>query len=311
LSSAPAGSTIICESWFPLELSKPIIIDKPFTLQGHNARLPEKLGETSLIEVISENVTLADLELHGNYNPVDQVNRGPLIKIHKGGFRVERCWFFDSSKDGVQISPVAGAKEDNIGGIVKDSKAFRMGRDAVSISGGVEGLKIRNVTVENVSQKKGYYRGAVEVSDGIDNITVRNVYAEDCVYALDVQYHRRDCASNTNVTIENVIAVNCRHILRTANSPRGDASLTLRNIKGDNCESPIYIKNTESVSIDTVTILNHQSKEKAPISFDNCQQLTLRNTTIESIHFANQPVTLKDCKDVDIQELTKNKLSTH
>ncbi|MDE0769321.1 MAG: hypothetical protein OSB19_13125 [Opitutaceae bacterium] len=232
IDAAPVGSTIVCDSWRPQTLNTPIIINKSLTLKGLSARLPEGLGKTSLIEVTAENVTLLDLELHGNYDSVDQDIRAPLINITKGGFRVERCWFFDSSKDGVQIQPVDGATEDIVGGVVKDIKAFRMGRDAVSISGGIEGRKIRNVTVDNVSLIKGYLRGPVEVSDGIDNIVVRNVYAEDCVYAIDIQDHRRKCASNVNVTIENVTAVNCKHILRTANSIRGHAGLTLRDFTG-------------------------------------------------------------------------------
>ena len=300
IDAAPAGSTVVCDSWYPLTLSTPIIINKPLTLKGLNARLPEGLGKTSLIEVTTENVTLLDLELHGNYNSVEQVNRAPLINISKGEFRIERCWFFDSSKDGVQIQPADGATEDIVGGTIKDIKAYRMGRDAVSISGGIEGRKVRNVTVDNVSQIKGYYRGAVEVSDGTDNITVRNVYAEDCIYAVDVQDHRRKCAANTNVTIENVTAVNCKHVLRTANSPRGHANLTLRNFTAENCEAPVYIKNTEGVSIDGLTILNHQNEKSPPISFENCQSVKINNLKTESLHFADQPVKNIDSTNVRV-----------
>ncbi|MCB1123381.1 MAG: hypothetical protein KJT03_17645, partial [Verrucomicrobiae bacterium] len=255
------------------------------------ARLPVGLGQTSLIEVTAEGVTLVNLELHGNYDSVDQDNRAALINIYRGNFRVERCWFFDSSKDGVQISPVPGATEDISGGVVRDITAFRLGRDAVSISGGVEGRKIRNVTVDNVSLIKGYLRGAVEISDGTDNIVVRNVYAEDCVYAVDVQDHRRECASNTNVTLENIHAVNCKHIVRTANSERGHAGLTLRNVTGQHCELPVYIHNTESVSISSLKISGHTSSENPPIRFRNCQNVVLDNVEIESVHFATRPIT--------------------
>jgi hypothetical protein len=300
IDSAPPGSTIVCESWQPLLLSEPLIIKKPLTLKGLNARLPTGLGRTSLITVTAENVTLTDLELHGNYDSVDQDNRAALINIHKGGFRVERCWFFDGSKDGVQISPEAGVDADIVGGTIRDIKGFRMGRDAVSISGGTEGRKIRNVSVENVSLIKGYLRGAVEVSDGTDNITVRNVYAEDCVYAVDVQDHRKDCASNTNVIIENVTAVNCKHILRTANSPRGHAGLVLHNFKGINCEAPINIKNTEGVSINGLTILDHRSEKSPPVSFQNCQNVQIRNLSSKSNHFKTEPVMSEDCTKFNI-----------
>ncbi len=98
------------------------------------------------------------------------------------------------------------------------------GRDLVSISGGNRGQRIRNVSVENVRLKKGYLRGAVEVSDGTDNITVRHVYAEQAVYAIDVQDHAsarkktaetaHPCAPNTNVILEDVLAVDCRHAIQ-------------------------------------------------------------------------------------------------
>src|SRR4029078_769201 len=122
----------------------------------------------------------------------------PLVWIQQGDFKVERCSFFDSSKDGVNITPPDGdAGRDIVGGTIRDIKAFRMGRDAVSVSGGNNGLKVRDVTVENVRLEKSYHRGAVEVSDGTNNISVRNVYAQDAVYAIDVQDHGKGSAPNT------------------------------------------------------------------------------------------------------------------
>ncbi|MBK1876197.1 nucleoside hydrolase-like domain-containing protein [Pelagicoccus mobilis] len=135
IDSAPAGSVISCDPTQQFTLQEPIRIDKAITLKGLNARLPDGLGSTQLIVVESEGVKLTDLELHGNYDSVDQEVRSPLISIHAGDFRVERCSFYDSSKDGVEINPLEGS-DDIIGGIVRDIKAYRIGRDAVSISGG-------------------------------------------------------------------------------------------------------------------------------------------------------------------------------
>ncbi len=113
------------------------------------------------------------------------------------------------------------------GGLIRDIEAFRMGRDAVSLTGGSKGLKIRDVIVERVSLKRGYERGAVEVSDGASNIFVRDVYARDCLYAIDVQDHRGKSAPNRDIVIKNVTAVRCKHIIRTANSPRGHSGLLI------------------------------------------------------------------------------------
>lgn len=198
---------------------------------------------------------------------------------------------------------------DIVGGIIRDIEAFRIGRDAVSISSGNLALRVRDVTVENVSLRKGYLRGAVEVSDGTDNIRVRGVYAEGCPYAIDVQDHRGRSAANTNIDIEDVTAVNCRHIIRTANSPRGHAKLTLRNFTGKKCEAPVKISNTRDVSIDGLRILGHESQKSPPISIENCQGVNLENVPIVTAHFADQPSRSKNCVDVNLTGLTCTKLS--
>ncbi|MCH8217015.1 MAG: hypothetical protein IH892_09610 [Planctomycetes bacterium] len=299
IDDAAPGATIVCDTEAQFELSAPLVIKKPMALKGLNARLPRGLGRTSLIVVDAVGVALTDIELHGNYDSVDQQDRASLIKIRKGNFRLERCKFYDSSKDGVEISPESGGT-DIVGGIIRDIEAFRIGRDAVSISGGNQGLRVRDVTVENVSLSKGYLRGAVEVSDGTDNIRVRGVYAEDCPYAIDVQDHRGRSAANTNIDIEDVTAVNCRHIIRTANSPRGHAKLRLRNFTGKNCEAPVKISNTKDITIDGLKVLNHQSQKYPPISLENCRGVHLENVSLETAHFADQPVRLKNCADVDL-----------
>ena len=132
--------------------------------------------------VEAQGVSISDVELHGNYDSVSQKDRAPLIKIHGGNFRLERCKFFDSSKDRVEVTPKRGGG-DVVGGVIRDIEAFRIGRDAVSITSGNRGQRARDVTIENVRLRKGYRRGAVEVSDGTDNITVRNVYAESSKFA--------------------------------------------------------------------------------------------------------------------------------
>ena len=192
---------------------------------------------------------------------------------------------------------------DIVGGVIKDIEAFRIGRDAVSITGGNRGQRVRDVTVENVSLKRGYKRGAVEVSDGTDNITVRNVYAERCPYAIDVQDHGKGSAPNTNVTIENVEAVQCRHIIRTANRPLGHAGLTLRNLTGKGCEYPVQISNTKDVTIENLKILGHTSGKFPPIGLKNCHRVTLTNVTVQRSKFSDKPIQQTKCSGVSVEGL--------
>ena len=308
IDAAPPGCTIVCDAKDQLEFDTPVVIKKAMTLKGLNARLPEGLGRTSLIQVMAEGVTLCDLELHGNYDSVPQNRRAPLISICKGNFRVERCKFYDATKEGVSICPDREGS-DIVGGIIRDIEAFRIGRDAVSISGGKQGLRVCDVTVENVSLKTGYLKGAVEVSDGADNIRVRGVYAEDCPYAVDVQDHLDESAApNTNVVIEDVTAVRCRYIIRTENSPRGHAYLTVRHCTGRDCEEPIFVSNTKEVHIEDLKILEHRS-DQPPISLTNCHGVILKDVIIESAEFTDQPVQSMECTDVKIETLKTTRLT--
>jgi hypothetical protein len=305
VDKADSGETIDCDAQAQIELSSPLVIRKAITLKGLNAALPRGLGNTSLVVVESSGVTICDCEFHGNYDSVPQKDRAPLVRIQQGDFKVERCTFYDGSKDGVNVTPPAGdAGRDIVGGSIRDIKAFRMGRDAVSISGGNTGLKVRNVTVDNVRLERGYHRGAVEVSDGTDNVTVRNVYAEDAVYALDVQDHGKGAAPNTNVTIENVEAVRCKHILRTANSARGHADLTLRNLTGRECALPLQISHTRHVRVEQLTILAHTDEKLPPIRLEKCDDVELKKVVIQSAQFADKPVKEVKCDNVTVTNLT-------
>jgi photosystem II stability/assembly factor-like uncharacterized protein len=306
IDRANPGSTIACDPKRKLEISTTITIKQPITLEGVNAALPRGLGKTSLFVVESEGVTIQDSEFHGNYDSVPQSDRAPLLWFQAGKFKIARCTFYDGSKDGVNITPVEGDKgRDIVGGEIRDLKAFRMGRDVVSISGGNNGLRVRDVTVNNVRLERGYHRGAVEVSDGSDNVTVQNVYAQDAVYAIDVQDHGKPSAPNTNIVIENVEAVRCKHIIRTANGPRGHEHLTLRNFTGRECTLPVLISNTKHVRIEKLTILNHTDAKSPPIRLQTCEHVLLTGITIQSQSFHADPIKLVNCSDVKIDGLTK------
>lgn len=301
LNEVPEHAVVVCDASTMLTFRSPLVINKALTLQGLHARLPDKLGKTALIEVKAEGVTLLDLELHGNYDSVPQDRRSTLIWIAKGDFRIERCRFFDGSKDGVMITPEPD-QGDLVGGVVRDIEAHRMGRDAVSISGGNRGSRVRNVTVENVNLETGYFRGAVEVSDGTQNIAVRNVRADKCVYAVDVQDHKGQSAPNVNVFLEDIAAVDCKHIVRTANSPRGHANLVLRNLAATRCQRPLVLSNTENVVLDGLRIEEHARDAEVPVALRNCHGVTIRGLTMADCDYAGEPLRMEKCTGVTMNE---------
>ncbi|MFC1715243.1 hypothetical protein ACFL6S_16360 [Candidatus Poribacteria bacterium] len=296
IDAAQPYSIVICERNKPLTLSEPVIIRKPLTIRGINARLPEKLGKTSLLVIAAEGVTISDFELHGNYDTVPQTERAPLISISAGEFAIERGLFVNSSKDGIEVTARGGEDADIVGGVVRDIVGKGIGRDVVSISGGDLGQQIRNVLVENIRCYKSYYRGAVEVSDGSDNITVRKVYAEDSLYAIDVQDHGKPKQVNTNVVVQDVYAVRCKHAIRTANRPHGHANLTIRDVIAKECNAPIRISHTDGVILQNVRIFDH-SDDNTPISVKNCVSVSIRDIALSNIAHNGEAILLQDCDE--------------
>lgn len=203
IDAAPSNAIIQCDPNRILTSAVPITIRKPLALVGLRARLPEKLGNSSLVVIEAKGVAVTDFEMTGNANSVPQSERAPLMAVFHGDFRIERGTFLNSSKDGVTIDGDRLKDEDLVGGIVRDIVGRGVIRDVVSISGSSgSGRRIRNVLVDNVRCYDSRLRGAVEVSDGADNITVRKVYAESAVYALDVQDHNQPGQGNRNIVIE-------------------------------------------------------------------------------------------------------------
>lgn len=296
IQSAPPHSVLMCNRNLPVTLSTSVTIDKPLTLRGLNARLPERLGNTPLIIVQAAGVRITDFELHGNARSVSQNDRAPLLRIGAGAFVVERGLFTDSSKDGIMIE--AGDK-DIVGGVVRDIVGVRVIRDTVSISGGTQGAKIRNVLVDNVRSYQSSRRGAVEVSDGTDNVTVRKVYAEDCVYAVDVQDHNQPHQDNRNVVVQDVYALHCKHALRTSNSPKGHSNLTIRDVTAERCELPLSISNTDNVVLEGVRVIDHESSGVL-IAVASCHGLSIRDVTVMNTASRGAALLLKDCDHASI-----------
>jgi hypothetical protein len=303
IEAAPAHAIIHCDPNVCPAWSTPVVIRKPLTLVGLHARLPEKLGKVPLLVVEAKGVSITDFELTGNAESVPQSDRVPLMVIHAGDFRVERGCFFNSSKDGVMIDG-DGANEDIVGGVVRDIVGRGVIRDVVSISGSSgKGRKIRNVLVENVRCYDSRLRGAVEVSDGTDNITVRKVYAEEAIYALDVQDHKQPDQANRNVVIEDVFAVRCKHAIRTANSPQGHSNLTVRDITARQCLIPVQISHTANVHLSNVRVLDHESG-KTPVQIDGCSGLSVRDVVLENAVVKGPAVSLENCDETLLDGLS-------
>lgn len=306
IDNAAPYATILCDRNEQLTISATILINKPLTLQGLNAALIDSLGKTTILRVTSENVSITDFELYGNTATVEQVNRAPLITIEAGKFRVERGRFFNSSKDGVEINTVRNGG-DIVGGVVRDIVGEGVVRDVVSISGSgrSDGLKVRNIFVENIRGSNSKLRGVVEVSDGAENITVRTVFAENCVYAIDVQDHKKPKQINNHIVIQDVYAKDCRHAVRTANRPFGHSNLTIRDVVAERCERPIDISHTTGLTLDNVRILDHSGEHPA-VHIDMCSDVSLRDFTITGSGDVSA-ILIENTGNVVVDGLTLNK----
>jgi hypothetical protein len=306
IDAAPPHSTIIFNPNEQLVLSTPLVITKPLTLRGLNAKLPNELGRSSIVLVKAEGVTVEDFELHGNTESVEQSQRAALIRIEAGDFRVRHGVVIDASKHGVAVIP---SKEtgDIVGGVIRDIVGRRNSRCVVGIGdNGNEGVAVKNVVVENIRCYDGRLRGAVNIKDGNDNITVRDIYSENSVYAVDVQDHKKPGEVNRNIVIENVYAKNCRHAVRSNNDPLGHENLTIRNVTAVECAIPLRISNTKHVTLENIRVLDHKVGEEPypPILVSNCDGLVIRDVVVKNSNFVGPGISIVDSNDVSIDGVT-------
>lgn len=304
IDSVAPYSTVMCDRNQQLVIDSPIIIKKPLSLIGLNAVLLDGLGKTSILEVLSEEVSLLDFKLRGNANTVDQAERAALIRIYKSNFYLERGLFENSSKDGVQISPMKNS-EDIDGGVVRDIVGRGCVRDVISIGGSHldQSAYVRNLLVDNIRGYDSSLRGSVEVSDGSENITVRKIYAENCIYAVDWQDHSRKTEINRNVLIDDVYALNCRYAIRNAVHDFGHTNLTLTNIIAEKCQEPFKLANTSNLKVQNVRIIDHQGN-KNPIVIRNCTGLTIQNVSVVNSTSDKEGILIENCEDVLVDGVT-------
>ena len=298
IDDAPAHSRLVFDPEEEYIISEGILIDKPLFIEGLTAKLADSAGVV-LLSVHSRDVVLRNLHLTGNAGTVTQEDRTPLIHVSRGGFIIEDSEFYNSSKDGIEVSNLDA--DPIVGGVIRNIVGSGNMRDLVSINGENDG-HINHLLVENIRCYNSELRGAVEVSDGTMNTTVRKIYAENSIYALDVQDHGYEGAINQTVVAEGIIAVNCRHAIRTANSPVGHSRHIFKNITADNCEQPLRISNIDGVHLEDVHIREH-SGENPAVRVTNCDNVTMENIIISKSQSTGSGLLLQNSDHVFINHL--------
>ncbi len=290
LDAASPHSVILFDRNRPWSLEQTLVIDKPLTVLGLHARMPEGLAATPLVSIQAEGVRFADFELHGNTESITSdwgANRASCLTIQAGNFVIERGWVTQASRHGILVGSgtdqdigdyVAAGGKTIRNGVIRDIVAHDIRRDAVSIEGRPEG-SISHLLVENIWLYRSPDRGAVEACDGADNIIFRNIYAEDAAYVADVMHdHGTNVAHNH--TLENIHGLRCRHVVRTGNRDLGHTNLTIRNVLAEQCQLPLRISNTRGVWIEGVQVKMHPGGPIATVS--NCHGVRMNQLVLFS-----------------------------
>jgi hypothetical protein len=298
LNDTPAFSTLNFNPSDEYLLKKTLYIDKPLTIKGFSARIPAGRAANMLV-VREAGVTIDNMKLTGNAGTVDEEKRKALLSIEKGYFIIENSFFYNSSKDGIEVSNPDSKTIEH--GVITNILGRGNLRDLVSINGENDG-RIHHLLIEHIRCYNSPYRGAVEVSDGTENITVRKVFADSCVYAIDVQDHGYPYVVNHEILIEDVIARNCRHAIRTANSDIGHTRHIFRDITAVHCQQPIYITNINNVLIDNVSIFGH-SGTKDLFRVENCQNVTVSNVVLADVPTGGSGIHFINCDNVFVSNV--------
>ncbi|MBD3378613.1 hypothetical protein GF406_26535 [candidate division KSB1 bacterium] len=284
IAQAPPHSKLIFDRNTFVTLQSSLVIEKPLILTGIRARLADGITDQPLIKVIADDVTITDFHLYGNRGTLPRKGRHVLLEIRASGFYVENGRFINGSKDGMMIhTPSAGG--NIVGGVIKNLIGRDNGVDVVSIDGGGKGQSISNLLVENIRCYNSVEKGAVEVADGCENITVRTVYAENSLYAVDIQDHGKHGKINRNVVVDDVYALNCEHAVRTGLHPNGHENITLLNIVSEKCHRPLRLRNITNLKVHNVTVLDQEGDEHL-IYIRECDEVSFRDITVRNATFA-------------------------
>ena len=307
IADAPPHAVIMADRNAEFVLEKGLEFTRPLTLIGLNARLPDGLGKTRLIDVRADGVTIRDFKLTGNVGSVPQNHRASLIRIAAEDFIVANGIMNHSSRHGVIVT--AGLRETDIdGGLISNVRGDGNDRDLVSIeSKGHRGLYVRNVTVRDVFCRNSLHRGAVEVCDGVRNIRIHNVYAESCHYGVDFQDHSAEAQYNHDVVIDGVFTRNCFYAVRTGLHMVGHSGLTIKNVVGREWRyrrhaHPLVITETRDVELFAIRIEGWHADQPA-VYIDECDGLVVRDLVLRGTDSDAEAVKLMNSSNVVIDGL--------
>jgi len=300
LDAAPPHSELVFNRNKIVTLAETFVINKPIKLTGLRARLKDGVKDKPLIRIISEDVSVFDFEIYGNRGTVPRKGRHVMLEVRKGGFHIEEGLLVNGSKDGMMVAPLKG--ENIVGGIIKNIIGRDNVVDVISNDGMSEGQWISNLYIENIRAYNCVEKGAVELSDGCRNCTVRSVYAANCLYAVDVQQHSHANKVNNNIVVEDIYAVDCEHGVRTALNPNEHTNITFRNLTAERCVRPFRIKNIHNLVMENIRVID-QCGDRHVIYIRECDNVTLRDITIQNATFKGPALILENCDRTTVDNL--------
>ncbi|KAJ8906829.1 hypothetical protein NDN08_003315 [Rhodosorus marinus] len=286
-------------------VDKAIKIQKKLKLRNIRAKLKDGVGLTAIFKVLAEGVVIQDFVLYGNKKTVSQPDRMSLILVFRSKCIIRRGVFVGATQNGVLVRPSENGKEI-VGGRLEDLVGRGCMRDVVSISTRDAGkLKTRRIVVKNIKAYNSPKKGAVEVSDGAKNIRVENIYAEDCVYAIDIQDHNKGALEkNSRIRISNVHAKNSKYAIHSQTSDIGHSDIVISNVRAENCNQAIYLKNIGKLSIDGLDSIGGKGQGNG-VELDNCNDLTLKHVKFGSKQ-GSSAVLLKNSSKITINDVVLN-----
>ncbi len=316
-----------------LMVEETIIIDKPLTISGLRAQLPDDLGGVGILHVIGDGFRMDNFHLIGNRHS-DFSDRATLLTLEGNDFVVEQGKIEQASRHGIMVRATEERSPEN--GVVRDIIGYDIARDHVSIEGHGDGQIVKNVVVERIRAYGSENRGAVEVADGSKNVTVRDIYAEDARYGVDFQDHqgRETYQPNINTIIENVFVRRCSHAVRASTSISvgkggteppstgfGHRNLTIRNISGvewigtsdsgldgrrQKMAMPVVVNHTDNVLIENVDIMGVGEHIYAAFLILNSSNVRVHNVNIDSVSVYREALLVENSTDVQINSVFVN-----
>lgn len=333
VNAAKPHDIIMADPNITLIVRETIIIDKPLTISGLRAQVPDNLGGVGVLHVIADGFRMDNFHLIGNRHS-DFVDRATLLTLEGSNFVVEQGVIEQASRHGIMVRATEERSPQN--GVVRDIIGYDVARDHVSIEGHGDGHVVKNVVVERIRGYGSENRGVVEVADGSENVTVRDIYGENVRYGVDFQDHdgRGTYQPNINTIIENVFVRRASHTVRASTSISvgkggddppstgfGHRNLTIRNIGGiewaDTYEPgpdgrsqkmamPIVVNYTDNVLIENVDIIGVGETIYSAFLILNSSNVRVNNVHIDSVSVYREAMLIENSSDVLLNSISIN-----